>query len=157
MEEDDAEIHPEAAVAPGFLVTHAAQTFNRLADEALRAQGLSLALLGPLLMIHWKGPMLQRDIVLHSAVRQPALVAVLGKLETLKLIERSSVAGDRRAAMIALTPAGRAAAIAGGDILRSVNKAGVDGFSAEETALLVRLVQKFNGNLIAASGTKYQK
>jgi len=153
----DSEVHPEAAVAPGFLTTHAAQTFNRLADEALRADGLSLALVAPLMLLHWKGPMLQRDIVLHSAVRQPALVAVLGKLEHLQMIERAAVAADRRAAMIELTPAGKQAALRGGDILRSLNKVGLAGFSTEEIAQLVALLQRFGDNLTKAAGTKYQK
>ena len=151
------EVHPEAAVAPGFLTTHAAQAFNRRADEALRAQGLSLALLAPLLLIHWKGPMLQRDIVRHSAVRQPALVAVLGKLENLKLITRKAMAADRRAAMIDLTAMGKEAAVTGGEILRSLNEAGLAGFSEEEIALLIGLVQRFSDNLTMAAGTKYQK
>lgn len=153
----DIEVHPEAALAPGFLTTHAAQTFNRLADEALRADGISLALLAPLMLIHWKGPMLQRDIVLHSAVRQPALVAVLDKLEHFGLIQRGAVAADRRAAMIELTANGRAAALRGGDILRSLNHLGLAGFSTEETAQLVALLQRFGDNLTKASGTKYQK
>ena len=153
----DEEVHPEAAVAPGFLTTHAAQVFNRRADEALRTHGLSLALLAPLLLIHWKGPMLQRDLVRHSAVRQPAMVAVLGKLEHLQLVKRAAVATDRRAALIELTAAGRDAASLGGDILRRLNQAGLDGFSDGEIALLVGLVRRFSDNLLKAPATKYQR
>ena len=150
-------MHPEAAVAPGFLTTHAAQAFNRRADEALRPHGLSLALLAPLLLIHWKGAMLQRDVVRHSAVRQPALVAVLSKLEQQKLISRSAMATDRRAAMIDLTTSGREAALAGGNILRDLNAEGLAGFSDQEIALLISLTQRFTDNLEHVAGTKYQK
>jgi hypothetical protein len=67
--------HPEAAVAPGYLANHAARVFNRLVDGRLREHGLTLSLTGPLLLLLWKGPMLQRDLVRHSAVKQPAMVA----------------------------------------------------------------------------------
>lgn len=157
MDAHDTEVHPEAAVAPGFLATHAAQAFNRRADEALRAQGLSLALIAPLLLLHWKGPMLQRDIVRHSAVKQPAMVAMLGKLEDLALIQRAEIAADRRAALIQLTATGKDAALRGGEVLRTLNQAGLDGFSAEEITLLVRLLQRFSDNFANASGTIYQK
>lgn len=79
--ETDAEaVHPEAAVAPGHLANHAARVFNRLVDGRLREHGLTLSLIGPLLLLSWKGSMLQRDLVRHSAVKQPAMVALLDKL-----------------------------------------------------------------------------
>lgn len=48
-----------------------------------------LALIGPIMLLSWKGPMLQRDLVIASAVKQPAIVALLDKLEGLKLIKRT--------------------------------------------------------------------
>ena len=80
MKRDDP-IHPEAAVAPGYLANHAARVFNRNVDAALREHGLSLSLLGPVLLLSWRGAMRQRDLVAASAVKQPAMVALLDKLE----------------------------------------------------------------------------
>ncbi|AKF51355.1 hypothetical protein PsyrH_12875 [Pseudomonas syringae pv. syringae HS191] len=51
--------------------------FMRATEAALRAQGTSLTLFGPLLWLSWRGPMLQRDLVKASAVKQPAMVATL--------------------------------------------------------------------------------
>lgn len=68
-------IHPQAAVAPGYLANHAARVFNRLVDAQLRPHGVSLALIGPIMLLSWKGPMLQRDLVIASAVKQPAMDA----------------------------------------------------------------------------------
>ena len=93
--EDDT--HPEAAVSPDYLAKHAARLFNRQVDTALRPHGLTLALIGPILLLSWKGPMLQRDLVRSSAVKQPAMVALLNKLEAMALrcADRAAVRSRR--------------------------------------------------------------
>lgn len=143
----DPVIHPEAAVAPGYLANHAARVFNRAVDDGLRVHGLTLALIGPLLLLSWKGPMLQRDMVRASAIKQPAMVALLDKLETMGMIERQVVAADKRAAAVSLTEAGRAAAATGREVLLDVNARGVDGFSQEEAARFVGFLTKLIANL----------
>lgn len=142
MRDADA-IHPEAAVAPGYLANHAARVFNRNVDAALREHGLSLALLGPILLLSWKGPMRQRDLVAVSAVKQPAMVALLDKLERMNLIARSPAPDDGRAAIVSLTAVGAHMAEIGGAALRKANAHGLAGFSSEEGTLLVTLLQRF--------------
>lgn len=144
---DQDDIHPEAAVAPGYLANHAARAFNRRVDAALKAHGLTLSLIGPLLLLSWKGPMLQRDIVRSSAVRQPAMVALLDRLEALALIARTPSPSDRRAALVELTAAGREAARVGGAALVEANAKGLEGFSPEEAAHLVAMMQRLAHNL----------
>ncbi|EGH99048.1 MULTISPECIES: hypothetical protein [Pseudomonas syringae group] len=84
---NEKDVHPEAAVAPGYPANHAERVFNRATEAALRAQGTSLTLLGPLLWLSWRGPMLQRDLVKASAVKQSAMVATLDKLEAAGLTQ----------------------------------------------------------------------
>ena len=138
--------HPGAAVAPGYLANHAARLFNRKVDAALRPYELTIALIGPILLLSWKGAMLQRDIVRSSAVKQPAMVALLDKLEAMALIERTPSVTDRRAAMVHLTAKGRQAALIGGKTLTDANANGLDGFSHEEAANLVGLLQRLIAN-----------
>ncbi len=121
-------IHPEAAVAPGCLDDHAARVFNRLVDTALRPHGLSLSLIGPIMLLSWKGPMLQRDTVRSSAVKQPAMVALLDNLEAMTLIRRSPSTTDRRAALVELTTQGHEAAMRGRGALLAANAKGLEGF-----------------------------
>ncbi|MEC3909767.1 MarR family transcriptional regulator [Sphingobium sp. CR2-8] len=139
---DREDIHPEAAVAPGYLANHAARVFNRNVDNALREHGLSLSLLGPLLLLSWRGPMLQRDLVQASAVKQPAMVALLGKLEMMGLIARSPAPDDRRAALVSLTGAGARMAQIGGEALRAENKHALANLSAAEGEMLISLLQR---------------
>jgi len=146
MLDQDDDIHPEAAVAPGYLANHAARVFNRLVDTALRPFGLSLSLIGPIMLLSWKGPMLQRDLVRSSAVKQPAMVALLDKLEAMTLIRRLPSSTDRRAAMVELTTQGHKAALRGRDALLSANAKGLEGFSSEEAASMVHLFQRLIHN-----------
>jgi MarR family transcriptional regulator for hemolysin len=146
-------IHPEAVIAPGYLANHAARIFNRQVDAALRPHGLSLALIGPILLLSWKGPMLQRDLVQDSAVKQPAMVALLAKLEAMNLIERLPTPSDRRAAMVSLTDHGHAMAETGGRILRETNVRGTEGMSTDEARLMVSLLQRLIANLEDTAGT----
>ncbi len=146
MPKQDEPIHPEAAVAPGYLANHVARVFNRLVDAALRPYGLSLALIGPIMLLSWKGPMLQRDLVRASAVKQPAMVALLDKLEAMTLISRSPSSTDRRAALVELTSQGQEAALRGRDALLDANAKGLEGFSPEEAASMVRLFQRLIDN-----------
>ncbi|WP_062118124.1 MarR family winged helix-turn-helix transcriptional regulator [Aureimonas sp. AU40] len=145
--QDKDDIHPDAATAPGYLANHAARAFNRGVDAALKPHGLTMSLIGPLLLLSWKGPLLQRDLVRSSAVRQPAMVALLDRLETMSLIARSPSRSDRRASVVELTEAGREAARIGGEALVAGNAKGLEGFSPEETADLVGLLGRLIVNL----------
>ncbi len=146
MPHQDEEIHPEAAVAPGYLANHAAKVFNRLVDNALRPHGLSMALIGPVLLLSWKGPMRQRDIVRSSAIKQPAMVALLDKLDAMELIFRTPSESDRRAAMVHLTEKGSEAAAIGRSALIETNRQGLEGFSEDEANLMITLFQRLIAN-----------
>jgi MarR family transcriptional regulator for hemolysin len=146
-------IHPEAAVAPGYLANHAARVFNRLVDGRLREHELTLSLTGPLLLLSWKGPMLQRDLVRHSAVKQPAMVALLDKLEAAGMITRSASAADKRAATVDLTDRGRDAAAIGRSALLEMNAKAVSGFAPQDAAMVVELLARMITNLENNIGT----
>lgn len=141
------DIHPQAVVAPGYLANHAARVFNRLVDARLRDHGLTLALIAPLLYLSWKGAMLQRDLVRGVAVKQPAMVALLDKLEGMALVQREVVQTDKRSAMVRLTAAGEAAAAVGRRVLVEVNEVGVAGFTQAEAVQCVSLLTRLIDNL----------
>ena len=143
----DSEPHPEAVVAPGYLSNYASRVFNRLVDNRLRRHDLSLALIGPLLLLSWKGAMLQRDLVRMSAVKQPAMVALLDKLQAAGLIVRAASTTDKRAAMVDLTEEGQAAAATGRTILLEVNAEAVGDFTDTEAEQIVTLLSRFTANL----------
>ena len=141
------DINPFAAKMPGYLANHAARVFNRRVDAALRPHSVSMALLGPMLLLARRGPMLQRDLVRASAVTQPAMVAVLDKLESMRLVERAPDPTDRRAATVHLTREGKVVADRGIAVLRSCNAEAIEGFSAKDAASLTHLLERMISNL----------
>ena len=146
----DGNPHPEAAAAPGYLTNHAARLFNRQVDARLRGKNLSLALAGPLLLLAWKGPMLQRDLVTFSSVKQPAMVALLDKLEAAGLIRRSPSETDRRASLVSLTEEGKHNAVLARRTLLDVNSEATAGFTDVEAAQFAQLLRRFTENLTQA-------
>ena len=90
--------------------------------------------------------MLQRDIVRSSAIKQPAMVALLDKLEVMGLIFRTPSESDRRAAMVKLTERGSEAALIGRDVLIATNRQGLEGFSEDEANSMITLFQRLIAN-----------
>jgi len=91
--------------------------------------------------------MLQRDLVKASAVKQPAMVATLDKLEVAGYIERSPVPANKRASTVIITPRGQELAALGRQVLLDTNARGMQGFSPEEAVVFVAMLQRFIGNL----------
>lgn len=153
MKSDDPDIHPDAAASPGYLANHVSRSFNRLVDDTLRPHGMSMALMGPLLWLSWRGPMLQRDLVKASAVKQPAMVALLDKLEAGGFIQRAPLPEHRRASMIRLTDTGEAMAAVGRQAFADVNARALRGLAAEDASRLTTLLWQVLGNLAPPAGT----
>ena len=153
MKPDDTDIHPDAAASPGYLANHVARSFNRLVDDALRPHGMSMALVGPLLWLSWRGPMLQRDLVKASAVKQPAMVALLDKLEASEFIERSPLPEHRRASVIRLTASGEAMAATGRQAFAEINARALQGLASADAQRLTTLLRNVLGNLSSSDGT----
>ncbi|KAB7767053.1 MarR family winged helix-turn-helix transcriptional regulator [Xanthomonas maliensis] len=147
MRDEEAEDCAEAQVAPGYLANHASRLFNRQVDALLRPKGLSLALLGPLLLLQRHGAMLQKDLVRGSPVGQPAMVALLDKLQAHAWITRTPDQHDRRAAHVRLTPRGRSMAAFGAKVLGEVNQSCLHGMSASERIQLTQLLHRLIANL----------
>jgi MarR family transcriptional regulator for hemolysin len=156
MTQDGEDVYVEALDMPGYLAHHATRVFNRRVDAALKPHGVSIALLGPLLLLSRRGTLLQRDLVRGLGVGQPAMVPILAKLEAAGLVERSSDAADRRAAPIRLTAAGQDVVVIGKQVLIDANKQGLHDFSGEDATRLVRLLQRLIANLEAPLETKHQ-
>ncbi len=153
MKPDDPNIHPDAAASPGYLANHVARCFNRLVDDALRPHGMSMALMGPLMWLSWRGPMLQRDLVRASAVKQPAMVALLDKLEAGGFIERSPLPEHRRASIIRLTSNGEAMAATGRQAFAETNARALQGLTSADAQRLTTLLWEVLGNLSSPDGT----
>lgn len=140
-------IHPDATIAPGFLANHAALAFNRVVDSRLRQHGLTQALAGPLLVLAWKGPLTQSELVRESAVRQPAMAALLDRLQTAGMVDRNPSEADRRATVVRLTETGSVAARTAKQVLREVNALALEDLTPTECAAVTAVLARMVSNL----------
>jgi DNA-binding MarR family transcriptional regulator len=72
----------------------------------LHRQGLSLTAAATLTTLRRCGPSRLTDLAVTEGVSQPAMTALVGRLADQGLVQRRTDPGDRRAVLIALTPAG---------------------------------------------------
>jgi DNA-binding MarR family transcriptional regulator len=93
----------------GQLLFVAQQAAQALAIERLEPLGLSPRAWGVLSTLTESGPLTQIDLATRMAIDRTAMVYLLDDLEQRALVERVRSPQDRRAFLIHLTPAGRAA------------------------------------------------
>src|SRR5215468_4510140 len=93
----------------GQLLFVAQQAAQALAIERLEPLGLSPRAWGVLSTLAESGPLTQIELATTMAIDRTAMVYLLNDLERRKLVERVRSPQDRRAFMIHLTAAGRAA------------------------------------------------
>ena len=72
----------------------------------LDRQGLSLTAAATLLTLRRSGSCRLTDLAVSEGVSQPSMTALVGRLADAGLVQRGADPGDRRAVLIALTPAG---------------------------------------------------
>jgi DNA-binding MarR family transcriptional regulator len=93
----------------GQLLFVAQQAAQALAIERLEPLGLSPRAWGVLSTLAESGPLTQIELATTMAIDRTAMVYLLDDLEQQALVERVRSPQDRRAFLIHLTPAGRAA------------------------------------------------
>ena len=93
----------------GQLLFVAQQAAQALAIERLEPLGLSPRVWGVLSTLTESGPLTQIELATTMAIDRTAMVYLLDDLEQRALVERVRSPQDRRAFLIHLTPAGRAA------------------------------------------------
>jgi DNA-binding MarR family transcriptional regulator len=82
-----------------------ARSARRLRQEA--GTDLSASLTAALATVERHGPLTPSELAARERVQRPTVTRVAARLEELGLVERAADPGDRRSALISVTPAGR--------------------------------------------------
>ena len=83
-----------------------ARSARRLRQEA--GTDLSPSLTAALATVEAHGPLTPSELAARERVQRPTVTRVAGRLEELELVSRAADPGDRRSALITITPAGGA-------------------------------------------------
>jgi DNA-binding MarR family transcriptional regulator len=91
------------------LATRLRLAIARSARRLRQAAGtdLSPSLTAALATIEAHGPLTPSELAARERVQRPTVTRIAGRLEELELVSRAADPGDRRSALITITPSGR--------------------------------------------------
>lgn len=141
---DPGSIELETSLA--YYLTKARQRLVERMDRALEPLGLTAQQIGVVLLLsrgYARTPFeLSRKLTYDSG----SMTRMLDRLEKKELIARTRSASDRRVIELALTARGEAAAAELPRLIATALNAQLEGFSADELAVLTGLLQRFIAN-----------
>ena len=133
--------------APTFWINHASRVILRRFEASLRPLGFGVAYLPVVALINEGEQLLQKDLAERAHVEQPTMAALLARMERDGLIARQAHPSDRRASVVALTAKAKARFPEAKKRLTENADAAVAGFSDEEKATLMAMLQRVVRNL----------
>jgi len=136
---------PEALV--GFWINLASRTIVRVVDGRLRPLGFALSQLTVLRALAEGGSLPQKDLARIARVEQPTMAEMLARMERDGLVEREPNPEDKRASLTSLTRSARTRFPKAREILLEGERQALAGFTDQERALLVDLLQRVVKNL----------
>lgn len=106
----------------GYLMHWAARLFRRLADQRLKALGLSSGHLPVINALIEQDGMSQKELTHVASIEQPTMAATLARMERDRLIARRPDPRDKRGALYSLTPATKKKVAAIKLVIEGMNK-----------------------------------
>src|SRR5574337_1003227 len=125
----------------GYLLSHLVLSMRRTIEQRMAVHGLTAAQWYPLWRLKLGHAGTARELAHDTDIDPGAMTRLIDRLVAKGLVERSRSASDRRALVLALTPAGEAVAAEVPRVLARVNNGYLRGFSADEWQHLQRLLQ----------------
>jgi MarR family transcriptional regulator for hemolysin len=137
----------DVLATPGHLISLAARGFARLSEARLKPLGFGVGHLPVLVALQTGRADTQRDLARFAQIQQPPMAQMLTRMERDGLIQRTPNADDGRSSRIALTELALARLPVAIATLFRGNRDAVTGFTDEEIAQLVALLDRLITNL----------
>ncbi len=149
----------DVLATPGHLISLAARGFARLSEARLKPLGFGVGYLPALVALKEGRAETQRDLARFVRIEQPSMAQMMVRMERDGLILRSPDPVDGRSSRIALTDIARARLPDACAALFQGNCEALDGFSDEEAAQFVALLDRLIANLdrLGAAGSAVQQ
>jgi MarR family transcriptional regulator, transcriptional regulator for hemolysin len=145
MQMDGSEL--EALATPGHLISLAARGFARLSEARLKPLGFGLGYLPALVALKHGRAATQRDLARFARIEQPSMAQMLVRMERDGLIRRAPDPADGRMSLVSLTETAEARLPDACAVLFQGNREALHGFTDEEAAQLVSLLNRLIANL----------
>ncbi|MGI8691464.1 MAG: MarR family winged helix-turn-helix transcriptional regulator [Geodermatophilaceae bacterium] len=131
----------------GYSVTLTARAFMRVAEARLRPLGLGVAHVPVLVALAEEEALTQKEIAQRTHIEQPTAAALLQRMNSAGLIERSPDRRDRRSTRITLSTHAHMVLPEALRLLGHANSAAMAGLSDAEIEVLHDLLRRVLANL----------
>ena len=150
MQESDTDA--DVLSTPGHLISLAARGFARLSEVRLKPLGFGVGHLPVLVALQTGRADTQRDLARFAQIQQPPMAQMLTRMERDGLIRRTPDPDDGRSSRIALTKLALARLPEAIATLFRGNRDAMAGFTDEEIAQFVALLDRLIANLDQLTG-----
>ena len=142
----------DVLATPGHLISLAARGFARLSEARLKPLGIGVGHLPAIVALKIGQVETQRDLARFVKVEQPSMAQMLVRMEREGLIRRTPNPDDGRSRRIELTESALARLPEACAVLFKGNSDALEGFTDEEAAQLVALLNRLIANLDRLDG-----
>ncbi len=139
----------EVLRTPGHLVGVAARGFVRLSEARLKPYGFGVGQLPVLVALERELADTQRDLARIANIKQPPMAQMIARMTRDGLIESAPDENDRRVTRLLLTEKARARMPSAVAALLEGNREATAGFSEEEIAIFLQMLERLAANLVA--------
>lgn len=134
-----------------YQINRLSYTMNRLLDQELRQEGLSMAYWRVMAVLDFNDSASVNEMAEYAMIQQSTLSRMLQRMETEGYVEYRRIKSDRRVRHIHLTAKGRKKYNTVRDItLRHVRRI-VSGFSKSERSQLMKFIKRMDDNVQSLS------
>lgn len=126
----------------GYMTNWAARLFTRELERQLAPSGIAPAYMPVLFALADGSTLTQKELARRAAVEQPTMAATLKRMERDAMIVRTADPGDKRSALVALTPLALGKVGVVENVVQTINALALDGLSEAERSDYLQLLGK---------------
>ena len=148
-EEEDLRTGPRAVCRE---VAHVGRLLGSAIEQRLVALGVRSGHLGTLLALYEQDGQSQAELTRVVGVEQPSMALTLRRMEAAGLVRRDPDPGDRRRAIVTLTPKAQALRTDVQGLRREIAAEALADFTTEECASVLGMLNRLAANLEELTG-----
>lgn len=137
----------------GYMTNWAARLFARELERQLAPTGIAPAYMPVLFALADGSTLTQKELARRAAVEQPTMAATLNRMERDAMIDRHPDPGDKRSALVALTPLALGKVETVERVVSAINTLALEQLTPAERSQFLSLLARIIGVLEAQDAT----
>lgn len=137
----------------GYMTNWAARLFARELERQLAPTGIAPAYMPVLFALADGSTLTQKELARRAAVEQPTMAATLNRMERDAMIDRHPDPGDKRSALVSLTPLALGKVETVERVVSAINTLALEQLTPSERSQFLSLLARIIGVLEAQDAT----